>query len=228
MNHLDLQRELASLGFYRGPMSGVFGPITRAALMHALTAGPDTPLTNEDVRRAAERINVTPAHIWTVWDVEASGNPFIGGRPTILFEPHRFARMTGGRFNESHPTVSYARWGARPYPRTQAERYDQLMLATSLDATAGLSAASYGGFQVLGENWRTLGYRNAFEFAYRQSLTVGHQMESFVKFLEVNSLAGHLRNNNWASFARGYNGTGFRENRYDEKLAARFAIRSRA
>jgi len=32
----------------------------------------------------------------------------------------------------------------------------------------------------------------------------------------------HLKNKNWAEFARRYNGPAFKKNRYDEKIAAAY------
>jgi len=107
-------------------------------------------------------------------------------------------------------------------------RYQQLLDAVALDVDAGFSSASYGGFQVLGQNWRSLGYKSAWDFAYQQSLSVAEQLEAFIEFVEVNGLAEKLRRNDWRGFARGYNGPAFAQNRYDVKLAQRFAVRSRA
>jgi peptidoglycan hydrolase-like protein with peptidoglycan-binding domain len=227
MNKFQLQKELQTLKLYSGEIDGIIGPKSKQAIIQALTMGPDTPLSAQDVQKAAARLKVTPAHIWTVWDVEASGNPFIDGRPTILFEPHVFARHTSQRYNESHPRLSSRNWNRRLYPSRQIDRYNQLVDAMALDPDAALCATSWGAFQVLGQNWRSLrAYRSSWDFALQQSISVFEQLEAFCEFVEVNGLVTHLRSNNWAAFARGYNGPAFRENRYDEKLATRFRLRS--
>lgn len=223
----ELQVILAAMGCYTGRIDGLTGPKSRAAVIQALTIGPDTPLTNDDIVRAATRLRCTSAHVWTVWDVESSGNPFIAGRAVILFEPHIFSKLTGGRYDRTHPHLSYPKWGARPYPGTQTARYEQLAEAVCLDPDAGFAAASYGAFQVLGANWKDLGYSSPWDFALKQSWSVGNQLDAFVAFVEVNGLADALRNGRWAIFARGYNGTAYAKNRYDVRLAQRFAIRSR-
>lgn len=227
MSPRDLQTDLAHLGFYKGKIDGVLGEQSRTAARAALTAGPDTPISAAGVAQAAARLKVTAAHIWTVWDVESSGSPFINGRPAILFEPHRFSKLTGHKFDATHPHVSYPKWDASKYPKTQDGRYDQLMEAMCLDVDAGFAACSYGAFQVLGENAIALGYSSSWAFAYVQSQTVDDQLEAFVLFLEVNKLADSLRRGDWVAFARGYNGTAYAQNKYDTRLAARFAIRSK-
>jgi hypothetical protein len=44
-----------------------------------------------------------------------------------------------------------------------------------------------------------------------------------VEFIKSEHLDDDLRRHSWASFARGYNGPGYRKNQYDTKLAAAFA-----
>ncbi|HAF23464.1 MAG TPA: hypothetical protein DCK93_11245, partial [Blastocatellia bacterium] len=48
------------------------------------------------------------------------------------------------------------------------------------------------------------------------------QLDSFVRFVDVNGLAKYLRTKNWAAFARGYNGPKYKINPYDTKLAAAY------
>lgn len=226
MTHVELQAKLKTLGCYKGALDGLFGPASQAALRAALTMGPDTALTQANVAAAALKLGCTTAHIWTVWDVEASGNPFTNGMPTILFEPHIFSRLTAHRYDRSHPRISSRSWNAKLYPGSQGGRWDQLCAAVALDPDAGLAAASYGAFQVLGSNARSLGYASAWDFAYHQSLTVADQLDAFVRFVLTNGLAGALRRGEWAKFARGYNGAAYAVNKYDTRLAARFAVRS--
>ena len=225
MNHLQLQARLTELGYDTG--SPGWGPRCRAATIAALTDGPDHALTSFDISEASAQLGVDSASIWTVWDVEASGSPFIGGRPTILFEPHRFSRATGRRYDVSHPSLSSRAWNKALYPRTQAARYEQMLDAVALDVDAGFASASYGGFQILGENHLICGAVTPWAFAWRQAQTEGDQLAAFVAFVEGSGLKAALRRRDWAAFAKGYNGTAYRVNRYDERLAAAYAKRSK-
>lgn len=225
MNIISLQRRLTDLGKYVGVIDGLWGPMTRDAIMAALTDGPDLSLTDTDVAQAAETLNVTPAHIWTVWDVEASGSPFIDGRPTILFEPHRFSKATAHRYDYSHPLISSANWNKKLYPGSQAGRYEQLLQAVELDVDAGFASASYGGFQILGENYAVCGAISPWSFAWQEAQTEADQLTHFVAFVNGNGLADALRSNDWARFARSYNGAAYAVNKYDQRLAAAYKKR---
>lgn len=228
MNQADLQRRLHALGFYAGAIDGKFGTPSKAALLACLTEGPDYPITATDIAQAAALLAVEEAKIWAVYDVEAAGDAFIDGRPTILFEPHRFSRSTGHRFDRSHPRLSSRTWNRALYPRSQDGRWQQLLDAVALDVDAGFMSASYGAFQILGENYAVCGAYDPWAFAWRQAQTEGDQLEAFVRFVEGRGLKAALQRGDWAGFARGYNGTAYRENRYDEKLANAYAKRRAA
>lgn len=223
MDVRQLQTALQAAGHDVGTIDGHYGPRTRAAVLAAMTSGPDTPLSASEIAFAADRIGVTARHIRTVWAVEASGAGFTAGRPTILFEPHRFSRATGHRFDRVAPDVSYRTWDRTKYPRGQDARYDQLVRAVGLDVDAGFASASYGAFQVLGENYALCGYASPFAFAQAQAQSEADQLAAFVAFVKARKLDDELRREDWAGFARGYNGTAYRANRYDTRLAAQFA-----
>ena len=169
-----------------------------------------------------------PAKIWAVYDVEAAGDAFINGRPTILFEPHRFSRSTGHRYDVSHPRLSSRSWNRKLYPGSQQGRWDQLLAAVALDVDAGFMSASYGAFQILGENYAVCGAIDPWSFAWKQAQTEGDQLDAFILFVKSKGLQDALAHGDWSAFAKGYNGTAYRENRYDERLAAAYGQRSKA
>lgn len=225
MDHADLQRWLTRHGYYAGPIGGPFDAACKTATLKCLTDGPDYAVTEGDIAQAAGRLRVETAKIWAVYEVESSGSPFIGGRPTILFEPHRFSRATGRRYDKSHPRLSSRVWNRKLYPASQEGRWAQLLDAVALDVDAGFASASYGGFQILGENYAVCDAPDPWSFAWRQAQTEGDQLDAFILFVEGNGLSGALRRGDWAAFAKGYNGTAYRENKYDERLAAAYAKR---
>ncbi len=227
MDVAALQTRLVSCG-YSIRIDGDYGPATRAALLAAMTDPPDRRISPNDVTMVAASWSVDPAAVWAVRDVEASGSPFIDGRPTILFEPHRFSRSTGRRFDASHPRVSYRAWDPSRYPGSQLLRYGQLLDAIGLDVDAGFASASYGAFQVLGENYRACGERDPFAFALAEAQGEDRQLQHFARFVESKGLVPALRRGDWAAFALGYNGTAYRVNRYDDRLAKAFNKRKAA
>lgn len=227
MDVAALQTRLVSRG-YSIRVDDDYGPATRAALLAAMTDPPDLRISPADIAMVAASWSVDPAAVWAVRDVEASGSPFIDGRPAILFEPHRFSRATGRRFDASHPSVSYRAWDPDRYPATQKRRYGQLLDAVGLDIDAGFASASYGAFQVLGENFRACGETDPCAFALAEAQGEDRQLRHFARFVESKGLVPALRRGDWAAFALAYNGTAYRVNRYDERLAKAFTKRKAA
>lgn len=234
MTLAELQVRLKDSRRYTGEIDGLWGPLTEAAILLMLTDGPDTRLTDADLRNAASALNVSFAQVKAVCEVEAAGAGFFAGRPKILPEPHRFSRATGGRFDASHPTLSYPRWGTRPYPRTQDARYDTLLGMVRLDVLAGFASCSYGKFQILGENAVSCGYVNSMQFAEAMARDEQTQLQAFIRFLVSNGIDHALRKcgedpDSCRDFARRYNGTAYERNAYHEKIAHRiFSIQNEA
>lgn len=169
-------------------------------------------------REAADRLGVTPAHVRAVDDVESRGNGFLtDGRPKILFEAHVFSRRTGGRYDESHPGISSPTWDRSLYKGGAAE-HNRLAKAAALDRDAAIQSASWGRYQIMGMNWEACDYDSldAFYDAMHRSET--DHLRAFTEFVISEGLDAALRVEDWTAFARGYNGPGYRKNRYDEKM----------
>ncbi len=218
MTLVDLQTYLRAIGRYDGALDGLYGPKTFTALLQALYEGPDTALTEADLVASAKRLSVPLPCLKAVIQVESASGGFYNGLTVILFEPHVFSVLTGRRYDNSHPTISYRGWGARPYPRLQAERWGQLLLAAGLDVDAAFSAASYGKFQIMGFNYRTCGYARPFDMAMAMSRDEQTQLAGFERLILSRNLDDSLRLRDWKTFARIYNGPGFAEHDYHGKL----------
>lgn len=215
---MELQQRLAESGHYTGPVDGVSCP--KDALLAYLTDGEDLKLTDADFPWAADQLSVPVAYVRALYEVESSGNPFIDGRPVILFEPHIFSKLTGHRYDNSHPKLSSRTWNRALYPRLQSDRYIQLIDAICLDPLAGFGAASYGGFQILGSNYARCNAKDAMAFAWQESQSVGDQLSHFVEFIKSDPILWQaLRAGNWVQVAKRYNGTAYYKNRYDVRLA---------
>jgi hypothetical protein len=224
MDIATLQQRLVTLGTSIA-IDGKYGPQTRAAVLAALTDPLDTAINPADIRGLAEQWEVETAALWAIRVVEAGGAAFADGRPKLLFEPHRFSRATAHAFDRSHPRISYRGWDRTRYPASQDARYDQLLDAIALDVDAAFASASYGGFQILGENWQICGEESPLDFALSEARGELGQLRHFIRFCASKGLVPALRRKDWAAFARGYNGTAFRVNRYDEKLAEAYRAR---
>jgi hypothetical protein len=200
-----------------------------------MTASSKT-LTPDDFARAAAALAVPVAAIKAVTDVETRGSGFMsdGVRPVILFERHimwrqvaaKFDRKKADQFAKLYPDVCNPSAGGYGKESEQPARMDRA--ATLIDRACALESASWGLFQIMGYHWKALGYASVQEFVNAMYRSEGAQLDAFVRFIKANSnLATALRNRNWAAFAAGYNGPGYKANRYDEKMAAAFARHSK-
>ena len=205
--------------------------------------------TVEQIRKLAAELKLEPALVQAVCLVEANGSGFlppgakspagrvVAGLPKILFEPHVYWQrlkaqrpsynpaglLTRDDVRRIHGDISdliYERWGTRPYGSTNAQ-WDRLERARAICRPAADESASWGSFQILGQNWQALGYKSVAEFVEKMHSTEGQQ-EAFVRFLQVNKLVPFLQAKDWHTFARRYNGPKYATHGYHIKLAAAY------
>jgi hypothetical protein len=181
-------------------------------------------LTDEDFQNAAQTLGCDVAAIKAVAQVESSGKGFLpDGRATILYEAHIFGRLTNNQYANTVDArgkpISARSWDRSLYGPTGAHQYDRMNLAAQHNEEAAHQAASWGIFQILGTNYKVAGYDSIQEFVKAMQTGAGCHLEALVCFIQNNNLVDHLKNHNWAAFARAYNGPGYAQNRYDEKLA---------
>ncbi|HET9398442.1 MAG TPA: N-acetylmuramidase domain-containing protein [Sphingomicrobium sp.] len=182
-------------------------------------AGPAKRFSDEAIESAAKKIGCAVAAVRAVIDVESRGGFFSDGRPKILFERHYFSRLTGGKHDKSNPDISAKKWGG--YKGGPAE-YDRLHRAIKLDRDCALRSASWGAFQIMGDNYKLCGFGNVADFVKAMVAGEPEQLDAFVSFVKKSRLDDELIRLDWVGFARGYNGPAYRANRYDEKLAAAY------
>jgi hypothetical protein len=224
----SLQMYLRNTQRYQGAVDGIYGPKTKQAVLAGMEDGPDTFLSDLNYEESARRLDCKVAYIKAFAAVESNGAGFEGGRPKILFEPHRFSKLTKHAFDKTNPKVSYPQWGMRPYPKSIDDRYAQLLEAVGLNAWAGFQACSYGKFQILGENYQACGYDTPWAFAFSQAYDEVNQLKAFEAFITKAGILAPLRLGLWETVASEYNGTAFRKHQYDTRLTAAVAKFERA
>jgi hypothetical protein len=178
-------------------------------------------MNDEAVEEAAKALGCPVAAVRAVLDVESRGGFLSDGRPKILFERHYFCRLTGGKYNQSNPDISNSQWGG--YKGGAAE-YDRLARAIKLDRDAALRSASWGAFQIMGDNYKACGFNGVEDFVKAMVAGEPEQLEAFVNFVKKSMLSDELGRLDWAGFARGYNGPAYKTNKYDVKLAAAYSF----
>jgi hypothetical protein len=183
-----------------------------------LSPGLRTPLATADFVQAATSLGCDVAAIRAVAAVESSRKAFDElGRPTILYERHLFHRLTNGAFDRQAPDISNRESGG--YGRF-SEQYQKLERAYALAADAALKACSWGMFQILGQNHVAAGFGSVVDYVRAMCQTEGDHLKAFVKFIQANAgMHAALRDHDWTTFARHYNGPEFHKNHYDTRLA---------
>ena len=209
---------------------GKVGDKTRAAL-----AGQSVSkfLKDSDYIAAAKRLKVSELAIRVFGATEGRGVGFLkNGKAKILFERHRtyfyLVQLKGKAFANAqmkqYPNLVNTATGG--YKGDEAE-YIRLSLAKNICPEAALMSCSWGQFQIMGENWKELGYPSVFEFVEQMQLNESLQLEAFIRFIEwktgtVNgkkiALIDALRAENWDTVFTLYNGSNYKKLGYQAKF----------
>lgn len=178
------------------------------------------------IEAMAMRLDLEPALLKAVVAVETNGEAFLpDGRPTILFEGHIFWKLLKEKGvkpavllekDASLSRVLYAQWTTRHYAGGVKE-YHRLEQAVKVDKDAALASASWGLFQIMGFNWNLCNVKNITTFVEAQK-TIEGQAECACAFLVSKRLVDVLRRQEWATFAKRYNGISYAVHSYDIKL----------
>lgn len=182
------------------------------------------------IARAAQRIGVHPSTLTALLTVETGNRSgFLAppdDRPRVLYEAHRAHALAGLAPHAVVHGLAQPQWDRSLYAPTAGGEHDRLSAAIAhprLGRTVAIQAASWGLMQVLGSNHRLAGYRDPEAFVAAMMDSEEAQLDAGVSFLVACRLVEPLRRGDWPAVARGYNGTAYRQNRYDERLAAAHA-----
>ncbi|HEY7751970.1 MAG TPA: N-acetylmuramidase family protein [Ignavibacteriaceae bacterium] len=185
-------------------------------------------LSEKDLKDLADELGIELAAIKAVNEVESSGRGFLtSGKPKILFEGHIFWSqlkkhgLNPQNFVTGNEDILYPKWTKEFYKGGEKE-YDRLNRAKAIHESAALESASWGLFQIMGFHFEILGYNSVQEYVDSMYISEGNHLKAFGKFIQSQGLVRHLKNKDWAKFAKGYNGAGYKLNKYDEKLAAAY------
>lgn len=176
------------------------------------------------LQQEAQRVGINPAVAVAVLAAESRGQPFDGnGRLIIRFENHIFYTHWGktheALFRQHFTFADDESWKEhqwRPDPASawQPVHQDQdsewrvFQFARALDEAAALYAISMGAPQIMGFNHNAIGYATvqAMFDAFRRDARA--QLSSLFRFMEVNGLVDAVRNGDFLTFAKVYNGPG--------------------
>lgn len=177
------------------------------------------------LKRAAEKLGVSVAVIRAVYKTEVGRRAYLAnGKIKILYERHYFHRLTKGKYDSTHSNISnavrYSKYG------DENMQYSKLAEAAALDKEAAYASVSWGGFQIMGANYKAAGYNNATEFG--EAMINGDEdthLEAFVNFVSNSKTkVKALKNKDWVTFARNYNGKDYKKQNYDVNLKRNYNL----
>lgn len=184
-----------------------------------------TDLRKQDIDRVATYLGVDRASVMAVSEVESKGSGFLKGKPKILFERHIFHRqlvkmgydLLADMATKSYPGVCNPETGGY---QGGVREWDRMDRARRMNKDAAEASASYGRYQIMGFNYKACGFMNLDGFILAMSKSEGEQLKAFASFIKSNpKLHTALREQDWATFAKIYNGPSYAKNKYDVKLA---------
>ncbi|MFN6950997.1 MAG: N-acetylmuramidase domain-containing protein [Albidovulum sp.] len=179
----------------------------------------------------ANDLGVESAALLAVAEVESAGKPFMadGVTPRFLFEAHHFWNHLGPgsqRDRAAREGLARAKWNRAEQYKTQgtdAGKMRTLAQARAIDEEAANKSCSWGVGQVMGDHAVSLGYPSATAMVEAMQGDVAAQVDVMARFIRKNrAMLADLKAKRWAGFARAYNGPGYKQNRYDEKMAAAY------
>ncbi|MBT8381194.1 MAG: N-acetylmuramidase family protein [Ignavibacteria bacterium] len=185
-------------------------------------------LAEKDLIDLAKELKVEVAAVKAVYEVESSGRGFLtSGKPKILFEGHIFWKrlkvhgLNPLNLKAGNEDVLYAKWTTKFYKGGERE-YDRLNKAIKIHNAAALESASWGIFQIMGYHYKKVGYNTVEDYVKAMNKSERFHLKAFGKFIKSEGLVKHLKTKAWNKFARGYNGAGYKKNKYHTKLAAAY------
>ena len=197
---------------------GVAGKAVITALQLDLSP---TMLSNDDYIAAAKVLGVERAAIKAFADTETSKSSFLpDSRPDILFERHQFydhlSHLIDSDVLETtvsdNPDICNTTWGGYLGGEAEYSRLDKaIALSNQLTGSAesAYASASWGKFQIMGSYAKALGYPDVFSFVRAAMASEQDHLEMFVRFIKLTpSLHNAIRDKDWHTAAREYNGAG--------------------
>lgn len=245
----QLQQQLVTIG-YPMTVDGWFGTETEQVLLafqrdhmiiatgqagpHTLTVLAGKPLGNQltvhDIQSGAESLSVPFEVMATVAHVESVGEGLVEStHPVVLFERHVFHRQLMRslkkeeveRLARHYPDLINLKRGGYGDGEQEWERFN---LAMAIHRSAAIESTRWGMFQIMGFHWSLLDYSSSLDWFNAMCRSEMEQLTALCQFIKQKPVMHRaLQQQQWAEFARRYNGPTYKENDYDVKLAKYYA-----
>lgn len=180
------------------------------------------------IEAIAKELRVSAGAVYAIVTTESSGTFSWGdGKIPILFERHQCYKYAKKKFGlvkaralaKQYPDICNPKRGGYGPSNNQ---YNRLVKAIRvIDEEVAHLATSFGAFQIMGFNHQLAGFptAKAMSDAFHGSKDAQIQgFMSFIKNYKRGKVLDALRRKDWASAAYHYNGSAYKENRYDAKM----------
>ena len=182
-------------------------------------------LTDEDFTLMSQLLGCETAALKAVQKVETGGRGgfFAPGKPAILFEGHIFwkqlknKKIDPTKYLAGNKDILYPKWETGHY-KGGIKEYERLEKARLIDREAADASASWGMFQIMGFNYKACDEKSVESFVAAMCESERKQLILSGRFIRKGGMLPALIAKNWSEFARKYNGPGYKNNKYDEKL----------
>lgn len=184
----------------------------------------------KEIEKIARANSIPPENLMAVTHVESAGVTYwnVNGKmvPAMRPERHYFHRLLKGAERAEAVRQGLASPAMGGVPSNRAAVYAIFDRMCKINKPIAIESCSWGLGQVMGENWRRLGYASAQAlYDENQSGTAG-QIACMVKFITADKRClTAIRNGDFTTFARIYNGPAYKQNNYDNQMrnwAARY------
>jgi hypothetical protein len=181
-------------------------------------------ITERNFLDCAQQLGCPVWNLRTVHKVESNGSGFYAGTNKLVlkFEGHVFHHYTKGKYDKSHPHLSYPQWTEKYSEFGEHGAYIRFNQAFALDPKAAMLSTSWGSFQIMGENYSECGFKTVDDFVTALRGSDLAHLIAFVKYIISRKLQKYLVDltmpTNAAAFAYRYNGALYQKHNYNGQL----------
>lgn len=170
-------------------------------------------LTKEDIADLANLNGYTYDNLNAVIKVESGGIGFAtDGKLIIQFEPSWFKRKS--------PYTPSGLWSLNGVER-QSKEWEAFNDAFKRNPNAAMESTSIGLMQVMGFHYSLLGFKTVGAMWDYAKVSERNQLDLAIRFIKSNKkLDQALKVGDAATFAYYYNGSGYKQYKYDTRLIA--------
>lgn len=176
-------------------------------------------LTEQDFRLVADELGVEVAAMKAVVAIEAGADMkgfWAPGVPVVNFDPSMYRQFASKAPSKAGDKDAKVPEGLTGYA---LKEWKQLTNARKTNAQGADMGTFWGMFQIGGFNYKLCGCKSVPEFVERMSYSELEQLELFAQFIINTGILKHLKNKDWAKFARAYNGPSYARRGYHTKMA---------